>query len=293
MSVRFEVNERNFYRRLDRFLRRSLPSVPLSAIYKFIRKGKVFVNGKRTRKVDHELSIGDVVELRYVDLEKYEKDKKELVPQKMDLEVIYEDERVLAINKPPGIALHPGRGIHVATLIEGLMYYGNERGFEPHLVHRLDLNTSGVLLVAKDKETARILTDLFKRRLVKKEYMVLVKGKVSRSGKVEKTLDGQFALTEYEPIRRFKDSTLLKVRIKTGRKHQIRRHMAEIGHPVVGDERYGDRIFNSVFKKEFGLKRQFLHCTFMELPHPFKDEILRIEADLSDDLKKVLSRLGL
>jgi 23S rRNA pseudouridine955/2504/2580 synthase len=164
-----KVTKDNFYSRLDRFLRRNLPEVPLSAIYKFIRKGKVYVNGKRVKNQSYKITVGDVVEVRYVDVDKYRKRKENnLEPQKIDLDILYEDDYILVINKSAGIAVHPGKNIHVVTLIEGLIYYGNERGFQPHLVHRLDLNTSGVFVVAKDKETARILTDMFKKRLVHK-----------------------------------------------------------------------------------------------------------------------------
>ncbi len=290
--MRIVVSEENFYRRLDRFLRKTLSDVPLSAIYKFIRKGNVLVNGKSVKRVGYELKPGDTVEIRHVDLESYRRKKEDLVPQKIDLDVIYEDDSILVVNKPPGIALHPGKGLHMVTLIEGLIHYGMERGFEPHLVHRLDYNTSGVLVVAKGKRNARILTDLFKRRAVSKTYITLVKGKVEGSGRIDRELDGQEASTEYESLSSSSEVSLLRVRIKTGRKHQIRRHMALVGNPVVGDNRYGDKRFNRYFKRRYGLKRQFLHCRELKILHPKSGIEMRFEADLWEDLESVLKKLG-
>ena len=288
-----EVKKENYYSRLDKFLRKSLPDVPMSAIYKFIRKGKVYVNGKRVKDQAFRLEEGDLVEIRYVDLDKFRRRKEtSLEPQKMDLDIIYEDEKIIVLNKPAGIALHPGKNIHVATLIEGLMYYGKERGFQPHLVHRLDLNTSGVLVVAKGNEMARVLTDAFKRRFVEKEYITLVKGKITGKGKIEEPLDGQDALTEYEALETKDGLTLLKVRIKTGRKHQIRRHMALIGHHVVGDDKYGKKQFNKELRRKTGLRRQFLHCYRLTLPETVLGERKTFEAPLPEDLRKVLSVLG-
>ena len=288
-----EVKKENYYSRLDKFLRKSLPDVPMSAIYKFIRKGKVYVNGKRVRDQAFRLEKGDIVEIRYVDIEKFRRRKEtNLEPQKMDLDIIYEDEKILVLNKPAGIALHPGKNIHVATLIEGLMYHGKEKGFQPHLVHRLDLNTSGVLVVAKGNEMARVLTDLFKRRLVEKEYITLVRGKITGKGKIEEPLDGQEALTEYEALETKDGLTLLRVRIKTGRKHQIRRHMALVGHHVIGDDKYGQKQFNREIRRKTGLRRQFLHCYRLTLPEIALGEKKTFVAPLPEDLRKVLSVLG-
>ncbi len=288
-----EVNRRNYYSRLDKFLRRNLDEVPLSAIYKFIRRGKVYVNGRRVRDGSYKLEEGDAVEIRYVDLENFKRRKNNtLEPQKMEIDILYEDDHIMVLNKPAGIALHPGKNIHVATLIEGLMYYGNEKGFDPHLVHRLDLNTSGALIVAKDKFVARRLTEMFKKREIRKEYLALVRGYLDKGrGIVDIPLDGQDALTEYEVLSRWREVSYLRVRIKTGRKHQIRRHFSMIGHHVVGDNKYGEKAFNRKFKKEYGLKRQFLHCSSIELNHPVDGRKLKVSAPLLEDLEKVLEKL--
>ncbi len=292
MMWKAKVRRSNYYSRLDRFLRRNLQRIPLSAVYKFIRKGKVYVNGKRVRENSFRLEKGDVVEIRYVDLERFERRKENnLEPQEIPLNILYEDDRIMILNKPAGVALHPGKNIHVATLIEGLMYYGNERGFEPHLVHRLDLNTSGALMVAKDKDTARILTELFKKRLVKKEYLSLVRGATKPSGVIDIPLDGQEAVTSYEVIHRGNEVSYVRVTIETGRKHQIRRHFSMIKHHVVGDNKYGEKSFNRIFAKRYGLKRQFLHCTKLGFVHPLTGKKLTVEAPLSEDLRMVLTKL--
>ncbi len=290
---KLHVNDENYYSRLDKFLRRNLEEVPLSALYKFIRKGKVYVNGKRIRDGSHKLEVGDTVEIKYVDLDNFRRRRENnLEPQKMKLNIIYEDDYMIVLNKPAGIALHPGKNIHVATLIEGLMYYGKEKGFEPHLVHRLDLNTSGALIVAKSKSVARKLTEMFKKREIRKEYLTLVRGYMEKDhGFIDIPLDGQDALTEYEVLTEKIGVSYLKVRIKTGRKHQIRRHLSMIGHHVVGDNKYGEKSYNREFKKKYGLKRQFLHCSFVELNHPISNEKLEISAPISEDLRRVLDRL--
>ncbi len=289
---REKVEERNYYRRLDRFLRKKLSEVPLSAIYKFLRKGKVYVNGKRVRDPSFELDIGDIVEIKYVNLEKFRRaERQSLEPQPMKLDIIFENDEYLVLNKPPNIALHPGKGVHVVTLIEGLMYYGNERGFTPHLVHRLDKQTSGVLIVAKNVNAARILGELFKKRKVEKIYVCLVKGIIKKDGVVEDPIEGQNALTEYKVLRRFKETTLLEVFPHTGRKHQIRRHMASMNHPIVADGLYGDKEFNKEFKRRYGLKRFFLHCRRISFFDPWKMEKVTFESPLPEDLSKTLSLL--
>ena len=287
-----KVEKQSYYRRLDRFLRKKLPDVPLSVIYKFLRKGKVYVNGRRARDPSFELEVGDVVEIRYVNLERFKRiEKDSLEPQPMEFDIIFEDDRYLVLNKPPSIALHPGKGIHVATLIEGLMYYGREKGFTPHLVHRLDKQTSGVLIVAKDVESARILGELFRDRKVRKIYICLVKGIVEKSRIVSEPIESQDASTEYIVLKNYDDVSLLKVIPYTGRKHQIRRHMSSINHPIAGDGLYGDKEFNRQFKRKYGLKRFFLHCKEVSFFDPWKMEKVRFESPLPEDLSKVLSLL--
>ncbi|ABR30780.1 pseudouridine synthase [Thermosipho melanesiensis] len=287
------VNENNYYSRLDKFLRKQLQNMPLSAIYKIIRKGKVLVNGKRVKEPSFRLEIGDEIEIKE-ETTKYNREKNnQIIPIKMDFEILYEDENLLIINKPAGIPIHPGKGTHIATLIEGLMYYGKEHNFTPYLVHRLDKHTSGVFVVAKNVNTARELNEIISSRAVEKVYTTLCVGEMKKSEVIKIPLDGKNAVTIYEKQKQFKSGlgyfSLLRVQIKTGRKHQIRKHLSLIGHPVIGDDLYGDKKLNRKFKQKYALKRYFLHCSMMLLY--YNDKEIRINAPLPNDLKDVLKNL--
>ncbi|QTA38676.1 RluA family pseudouridine synthase [Thermosipho ferrireducens] len=288
-----KVTEKNYYSRLDKFLRKTHENIPLNAIYKLIRKGFVKVNGKRVKTPSFKLEIGDEVEI-FTDISKYNrKTNYKLRPIPMELDVIYEDSNLLIINKKPGIPIHPGKGVHIATIIEGLMYYGNQNNFEPYLVHRLDKHTSGVLIVAKNPEAARKMGKLISNREVEKEYITLVAGKISRSGEIKLSLDNLEAVTYYKPLNLYETElgvfTKLCVKIKTGRKHQIRRHFSLINHPVVGDDLYGKRKLNHEFRRLYGLKRYFLHCKRMAFY--FNNKFININTEIPEDLKIVLKKL--
>lgn len=289
-KLEFIVGRDNQYRRIDKFLRNQLKNVPLSEIYKFIRTGKVLVNDRTIKKPHYEIDTGDRVDI-LIDLSVYKRKPSEVVPIPLKLDIIYEDDNLLILNKKAGIALHPGERTKSTTLIQGLLFYGNKTGFEPHLVHRLDRDTSGALIVAKNLRTARVLSRMFKERLVEKEYISLVCGKLKGSGIIDTPLDDAEAVTEYKALEAFHDSTLVSVILHTGRTHQIRRHFALIGNPVVGDVLYGDKTINTSYRQRYGLRRQFLHCirlSFTNLSEPGK---LQIKAPLSEDLEEVLRRL--
>lgn len=291
------VDERNYFSRLDKFLRHELKHVPLSAIYKFIRTGKVFINKKRIRNASAKLEIGDIVEIVGEDLTKYSRDYTELKPVSMKLDIIFEDARLLVINKPTGLSVHPGKNVSRPSLIEGLMYYAQKNDFEAFLVHRLDKETSGVLIVAKDRNTARVLGELISSRFVVKKYLALVFGKIHVPRRIEEPIDGQEALTKVVPLKQFHWNvngyehtlTLLDVEIETGRKHQIRKHLSKIGTPIVCDNEYGNFQLNRLFSKHFGLKRQFLHCKL--LGFELDGKRYEFEAPLPGDLSTVLEIL--
>jgi len=288
------IDEDNYFSRLDKFLRSTLKNVPLSALYKLIRTGKVFVNGKRAKEPSYKLNIKDVVEIRDEDLSKYDRKFEELKPVKMKLDVLYEDDMVLALNKPSGVSVHPGRNMKKPSLIEGIKYYGEKSGFEPFLVHRLDKETSGVLIVAKSRNMARELGELVSSRNVEKNYIALVFGRVQgQRVRIDTQIDGQEAVSIIMPARVYKTSvgyiTLVKVKIETGRKHQIRKHLAAKGFPVVCDNDHGDFRLNREFAKRYGLKRHFLHCESMVFS--FGGRHYNIHAPLSEDLSIVLKLL--
>lgn len=288
--LEYTVNSENLYSRLDKFLRKQLSDVPLSEIYKLLRTGKICVNGRPTKNPSYELEPGDKVQINE-DLSKYSRQTSLVRPIPIKLDILYEDEDLIVLNKRAGIALHPGDRTIGTTLIHGLMFYGKQKGFTPHLVHRLDRDTSGVLLVAKNNKSARTLSHMFRERLVEKEYLALVAGRLQGNGKIDLTLDGLEAVTEYIVLESFDRATLVRVFLHTGRTHQIRRHFAAVGNPVIGDTMYGDKNVNRYFHQEFGLRRQFLHCLRMSFMHPSRPDRINVKAPMPEELKQVLERL--
>src|SRR5919197_1141172 len=303
--------------RLDKFLRRALKDVPLSHIYKLLRTRKVRVNGGRGR-AEQLVAEGDAVVVRA--------DEQRLLEAReapgagpavaVTFGVLYEDEHLLAVDKPAGLAAHPGTGISGATLVEEARAYLKVPAdlppteFKPSPAHRLDRETSGIVLVAKSRRAMSSLTAIFTQgEGVKKTYLALAKGKMPRdAGTIDvalseheqtarsKALRGvnfQEATTHYRVLSSMREASLLQLRIETGRTHQIRRHLQAVGHPVAGDHRYGDFPFNRAAKARWGLTRMFLHAWKLELPHPLERRKLRLEAPFPSELVEVLARMNL
>ncbi|TYB95760.1 MAG: RluA family pseudouridine synthase [Kosmotoga sp.] len=297
MSIRkkYIVNENNYYERLDRFLRNALKEIKLGSIYKLIRTGNILVNGKEARKPFFKLSVGDSVEISYSGNEgplKRLKEKREPQPLNLPLQFIYEDDYLMAIDKPPGISMHPGKGIQIVTIIEGLLAYGKQKGFKPRLVHRLDKHTSGVLVVAKTPEAARRITGMFKRRDIDKYYVTLVKGILEKhSGKMIDQKGNEKMELDYSTENTYDICSLVNVKLLTGKKHQIRIQFSKRDHPVLGDDVYGDRETNSHFSKVHNLKRYFLHCSRIEFEHPFSGNRVEFNSKLPEDLTNVLKSI--
>jgi 23S rRNA pseudouridine955/2504/2580 synthase len=293
--------------RIDNFLLRVLKGVPRSHVYRLLRKGEVRVNGRRARP-DRRLESGDVVRLPPVRVAAGESPRR--VPDALLSEVraavIYEDERILALDKPPGLAAHGGSGLAFGA-IEALR--GERPGAELELVHRLDRDTSGVLLVAKERGALRTLHALLRDGAVVKTYLALLKGRWTLGRKridaplrtnlkqggervVKVHAGGKTAASTFRPVTRFgQRATLVEVEIHTGRTHQIRVHAAFAGHPVAGDDKYGDREFNAAMK-EAGLGRMFLHAHSLAFTWPDSGAKCCIQAPLPGDLKAVVERLG-
>jgi 23S rRNA pseudouridine1911/1915/1917 synthase len=222
-------------------------------------------------------------------------------PARVDFRIAYEDEHLLVVDKPAGVVVHPGAGHSEGTLAHGLVEHGAEGGEEdrPGIVHRLDRDTSGLLVVARSEEAHSRLQDLVRRRELEREYLALVRGKPrSRSGRIEapvgrdrrdptrQSLDTDApreAVTHFELVELLPRHTLLRVRLETGRMHQIRVHLAEIGLPVSGDPVYG-------IARDLGLERQFLHAARLAFDHPFTGERIEVESPLPDDLAAALKR---
>src|SRR5262249_55328893 len=224
-----------------------------------------------------------------------------------------EDGWVMAVDKPSGLAVHPGSGIAGATLVDqGRAYLGAHavrNDFAASPAHRLDRDTSGGVLVAQRRPPSVRFTELFTRAEIKKRYLALAKGKMPRLRGIidvplsehqqtaeSKALHGvkmQPAITHYRVLGQTKDASLLECRIETGRTHQIRRHLAAVGHPVAGDRRYGDFSFNREAKARWGLRRLFLHAQQIEFPHPEHGAKVCVSAELPAELKDVMKRAGL
>ena len=292
--------------RLDNFLFRTLKGVPKSHVYRLLRTGQVRVNKKRA-KPDYRLEAGD--ELRLPPVRQEEKASPGLPPhwqqEALKAAILFEDDRILVINKPAGMAVHGGSGVSFGAIETLRVLRPESPGLE--LAHRLDRETSGCLIVAKRRSAVRALHAAFREGRVEKRYLALLahpwKGgeqvvdlpleknqlqggermvKVSREGKAAQSL--------FRPVQKFADSSLAQVRIYTGRTHQIRVHAAHIGHPVAGDEKYGDREANKRFKAA-GLNRMFLHAAELAFDHPETGERLELKAPLDQELEVVLKSL--
>jgi 23S rRNA pseudouridine1911/1915/1917 synthase len=289
--------------RLDQFLARLLADASRSLISESIRLGLVTVNGQ-LRKSSYLLKADESVvgSLRPAPV-------MALVPEKIPFEILFEDESLLVISKPPGLVVHPGSGNHTGTLVQGLLYHcqaiadvGDEAGLRPGIVHRLDKDTSGVMVVAKEESAHRKLVEAFQARAVAKHYIALAQGiPAHRSGRIAASLgrhpvhrqkmclreDGRFAVTNWQILQEFSSSSLslLRLHIETGRTHQIRAHLASIGHPVAGDQLYGGS------KGRIKFPRQMLHSAQLAFIHPCTGQELVFTAPLWPDFLAVLDQL--
>jgi len=314
----FRVSEDQSGQRLDKFVRKILAGVPLSAVYKLIRNKTIRVNNARAEG-NQLLKAGDEVLFR-VDPEKLkgprpEGDaKSEAKPTKLQgVHVLYEDDHVLAIDKASGMAVHPGSGITDGTVVDEVRAYLGPRAvrneFAASPAHRIDRETSGVLLVAKTRRAMVRLTEIFTEGSAHKTYLAVAKGKLPREkGTIDiplqehqqtsrsKELHGvrmQPAITHYTRLAHTPQATLLVCTIETGRTHQIRRHLAAIGHPIAGDKKHGDFPFNREAKARWGLKRMFLHAFQIELANPIHGGKLKVVAPLPMELRSALKRMNL
>ena len=275
-------------KKLENFLKRQFP---IGYIRKLFRKSGVRINGRRA-KPDDRLKPGDRVQL-YIP---FEAEKKPPAPIRK-LELVFEDDALVVINKPAGLAVQEGKSVSKRESLSAILEdrYRDSQ-IKPRLVHRLDKDTSGVLVIAKNQQAAEALIENFDSGEVGKEYLSLVVGRVPyQDGKIDLPLPGReghlvHALTRYRVITRFSETTLVRVTIETGRLHQIRLHFATLGYPVVMDEQHGDFRFNRRFRKEYGLKRQFLHAERLKLSHAGR--LREWRAPLPEDLRSTLAKLG-
>lgn len=286
--------------RIDNFLLTTLKGIPKSHIYKMVRKGEVRVNKKRISQT-YRLLEGDVVRLPPVFLESK---AKKVPPSQITIDhlakrIIYEDDVLLIINKPSGMSVHAGSTVRIGV-IEALRHlYPKLVNLE--LAHRLDSETSGCLILAKKRKILRELHDLLREGKVTKIYWALTKGQWKKNelrvdlplhkdyqdgGKhvVSVQAHGKSALTVFHPLKTGKLVSLMEVKLFTGRTHQIRVHASHLGHPIVGDDRYGDTELNKLARQK-GLKRMFLHAKAVEFTLPSLGRTIKVEASLDPDLE--------
>ena len=302
----FQIDEDESGQRIDNFLLARLKGVPKSRIYRLLRKGEVRVNKGRIGP-DYRLRARDVVRLppiRIAERDHVSAPGRHLRTRLED-NILYQDEACLVINKPAGLAVHGGSGINLG-LVEALRAMRpNERHLE--LVHRIDRDTSGCLLLARKRSALTDLQDQMRRRSTEKHYLALVKGQWPRhcrevnapllkvtlpSGEriVRVSKEGKSALTRFAVVQYFAEVSLIQAELETGRTHQIRVHCQSQGHPLVGDEKYGDDEFNLRFKSR-GVTRLFLHAKTLGFRSPATGEPVVVEAPLSLELQQALEQL--
>lgn len=300
-----DIDEDMAGQRIDNFLRNQLKNIPKSMIYRIVRKGEVRVNKKRI-KAEYKLKAGDLVRIPPVTVE--EKVEENVPSTKLnkvsELEhcIIYEDDHMLILNKPSGTAVHGGSGLKFGA-IEALRALRPEARFL-ELVHRIDRDTSGILLVAKKRSALRHLQAQFREKTVQKYYFALVMGEWKNSCKVVNAPllknevnsivrvnpNGKASETRFKVLEKFKDATLIQASPITGRTHQIRVHTQYTGHPIAWDDRYGDRRFDA-YTGEVGLDRLFLHAANIKFTHPGSEEKMDISAPMEAKLEKAIAGL--
>lgn len=303
--VQVEITDENHDQRLDNFLITLLKGVPKSRIYRIVRKGEVRVNKGRV-EVNYRLVTGDIVRIPPVRIA--ERSEEVFVPtnlkEALQHSILYEDDGFLIVNKPAGFAVHGGSGVS-SGIIEGLRLLRPEAKFL-ELVHRLDKDTSGCLVIAKKRSALRAFHAIFRDNQVKKTYLALLSGQwkkkklvvnapllknVAKGGErmVMVSSAGKEAETVFTRLTAFSDATLVEAAPKTGRTHQIRVHALHLGHPIVGDERYGRDDVNLTFRQK-GYKRMFLHAKTLSFSHPITGEAMKINAPLPKQLEDLLSK---
>lgn len=294
--------------RLDAFLAARIEGWSRARLQKLIENEDVLVNGKKS-KSSYKLREDDELEIDLI-----APPTADFTPENIPIEVVYEDETLLVVNKPAGLVVHPAAGSPSGTLANALAYHFQQlpargTGVRPGIVHRLDRATSGLLVVAKHEAALENLSDQFRDRTVFKSYVALVHGRVSaESGKIDQPLardasnrtrmavvrGGRQALTLYRVRRAFDRFTLLDVELRTGRTHQIRVHLAWMKHPVVGDETYGGGRDNTILDPQLrarvrNLKRHFLHAEKLAFKHPESGELVKFESPLPAELSALLA----
>ncbi len=298
---RFTITEELEEERIDKCISSLMEGLSRSYIQKLIKDGNLTVNGHAV-KGSYKVACDD--ELAFTVPESIEP---EIEAQKMDLDILYEDKDVIVINKPKGMVVHPAAGHYSGTLVNGLMYHcGNELSgingvMRPGIVHRIDMNTTGSVIVCKNDKSHNIIAEQLKEHSINRRYHAVCHGvlkddegtisapigrhPVDRKKMAVNDKNGKHAVTHYKVLKRFKEYTYVECRLETGRTHQIRVHMASIGHPLLGDDVYSNR------KSPFKLQGQTLHAKTLGFIHPDSGEYVEVDAPLPDYFQKLLDKL--
>ena len=300
---RHQVGEEDAGQRIDNYLVKILKGVPKSHVYRVLRSGEVRVNKGRA-KPEYRLQAGD--ELRLPPLRLAERTRREPPPDpKLEQAILFEDDAIIALNKPSGMAVHGGSGVSFGVIEQLRAQRPQLRFLE--LVHRLDRDTSGVLLLAKKRSALVALHEALREGRVDKYYLALAIGKwhnprqsvkvnlrkyVLESGerRVSVEAEGQASHTIFELQKAWRDFSLLRAELKTGRTHQIRVHLAHVGYPIAGDDKYGDFARNKELARS-GLKRMFLHAASVTFLHPIEELTMTVDAPLPEELQKFIKSL--
>ncbi|MCI8352130.1 MAG: RluA family pseudouridine synthase [Clostridia bacterium] len=296
----FVVEEEYAGLRLDKAIALKYTDLSRTNIQRLIEEDKIFINDKKA-KASYKVELGDKIQVEEIEAKEIS-----LKPQDIPLDIIYEDNDIIVVNKQKGLVVHPANGNPDGTLVNAIMNIckdslsGIGGEIRPGIVHRLDKDTSGLIIIAKNDKAHIHLSEQIKNHEVKKTYIALVRGNVKeneatinmpigRSTKDRKKMavskNGKNAITHFKVIKRYENYTLLEIKIETGRTHQIRVHMSSIGYPVVGDAVYSNG------KNPFGVIGQMLHAKKLAFKHPITNEELNLEAPLPEYFEEVLNRL--
>jgi 23S rRNA pseudouridine1911/1915/1917 synthase len=295
-------------KRLDQALSQLYPEHSRSRIQSWIKSGDVTVNKLNYRQKD-VVNFGDAIEI-CTEINSIEKSEAEAI----DLDILHEDDAIIIINKPAGLVVHPGAGNPNHTLVNALLHFDQSLDTIPRagIIHRLDKDTTGVMVVARTLESHTYLVDKLQKREIKRGYQTIVCGQIIAGGSIENkmgrhpvhrtkmaiTNSGKTAITHYRVIKKFRHYTHLDVQLETGRTHQIRVHMSHIKHPIVGDPVYGnnksirkgvDPSLSDIIKN---FKRQALHAYNLELPHPVTGKRMKFNAKIPSDIKSLIAALN-
>ncbi len=304
MDIKLEITEVHQGIRVDDLISKSYDLISRSRAASLLKNGKILVSERKV-KPSYKVKAGEIVQGTFTDSA-----APDITPQKIDLNIVFEDEHIIVINKPAGLVVHPGAGNDSGTLVNALLYHcpgivcAGEDKSRAGIVHRLDKDTSGIMVAAKNDHALNFLKKEFKQRRVKKVYSALVKGVVTNeSGRITLPLgrhphkrtimsiegeNARHAETLWHVQKRYKDATLVSVLLKTGRTHQIRVHFYALSHPLIGEKVYQ---FRRLRKKSTSVKRPMLHSFYIKFRHPFSGRSMEFSVPLPEDFNILLAKL--